>query len=167
MHVRAHRPDAAHLELHYHLSGDCHAVVLPSRQAAPAPADGLWQHTCMEAFIADGQGASYHEFNFSPAGDWAVYAFAAPRQRSGNPGPDLIPAITTQASASALQVRVATPLPAVVQGQAEPALGLSAVVAHHDGTHSYWALAHPCDHPDFHARASWLATLPPAPASHD
>jgi hypothetical protein len=39
-------------------------------------------------------------------------------------------------------------------------LGLSAVLEEKDGTKSYWALAHPAEKPDFHARNCFVAKLP-------
>jgi hypothetical protein len=41
------------------------------------------------------------------------------------------------------------------------ALNLTSVIEHKDGTRSYWALAHPKgDHPDFHTRDCFVASLP-------
>jgi len=43
--------------------------VLPRRE------DGLWQRTCFELFVRDARSEAYLEFNFSPSGCWAAYAF--------------------------------------------------------------------------------------------
>ena len=43
-------------------------------------ADVLWQHTCFEAFVAPAGAPGYHEFNFSPSLDWAIYRFSAYRE---------------------------------------------------------------------------------------
>src|SRR6266481_8480100 len=43
-------------------------------------ADALWEHTCFEAFVAVGDAPGYHEFNFSPSLDWAIYRFSAYRE---------------------------------------------------------------------------------------
>lgn len=67
------------LRFAFHLAGDLRSLRLP----APAPAarcDGLWQHSCCEAFVAARGAAAYREFNFSPSGAWAAYDFAAYRQ---------------------------------------------------------------------------------------
>ena len=72
---------AANGELHFSfdLFGDLSAMQIPS--AGPnIRADHLWQHTCFEAFISVVGETAYHEFNFSPNGRWAVYAFTAYRQ---------------------------------------------------------------------------------------
>ena len=42
--------------------------------------EGLWRHTCFEAFIKAPGRTSYHEFNFAPSGQWAAYRFDAYRE---------------------------------------------------------------------------------------
>ena len=59
------------LSLHYEVIGDVSRMALPS-PCEPRRADGLWEHTCFEAFVSDGD--AYYEFNFSPAGEWASIA---------------------------------------------------------------------------------------------
>src|SRR3989337_36218 len=61
------------LMLSYSLSGDIDALVLPAR-SEPGRGDDLWQSTCFELFLR-GDGAAYREYNFSPSGEWAAYAF--------------------------------------------------------------------------------------------
>ena len=41
--------------------------------------DGLWQHTCFEAFLKADASDSYYEFNFAPSGEWAAYRFGGRR----------------------------------------------------------------------------------------
>ena len=43
--------------------------------AVPERADDLWRHTCFELFLREPEGEAYREFNFSPSGQWAAYAF--------------------------------------------------------------------------------------------
>ena len=45
------------------------------KPAQPTRQDGLWLHTCFELFVLDPENGSYLEFNFSPSGCWAAYAF--------------------------------------------------------------------------------------------
>src|SRR4051812_17339013 len=62
------------LKLTYRLTGDLDALKLPD----PHPAlrtDGLWRHTCFEAFIGTRDVPDYWEYNFSPSGAWAAYHF--------------------------------------------------------------------------------------------
>lgn len=49
-----------------------------------ARTDLLWEHTCFEAFIGLSGSPAYREFNFSPSGQWAAYAFDY-RQRVEQP----------------------------------------------------------------------------------
>ena len=153
------------LHLQYTLSGALAALRIP----APSPSslravDGLWEHTCFEAFIGvQGEGA-YHEFNFSPSGQWAAYAFSRYREREtweGERGRG-----RTQGCAptvGGLDGRVlrldvciaAADLPANPAGKPLQ-LGLTAVIEAADGSKSYWALAHPAERPDFHHRDGFV-----------
>src|SRR5262245_20356349 len=78
------------LALSYSLIGDCSYLRIPSSKPA-ASIDGLWQHTCFEAFVSVQGDSAYREFNFSPSGEWAVYCFRSYRERtsmaSEEPGP--------------------------------------------------------------------------------
>lgn len=171
---------AANGELHFSfdLSGDLSAMQIPS--AGPSiRADHLWQHTCFEAFISVVGETAYHEFNFSPDGRWAVYAFTAYRQpdrvadrwadRANPPAPE----ITLRTLPNCLQLSaVLRPdlLPSGLCGKTL-AIGLSAIVEtradrRRPGTLplSYWALRHPAERPDFHDRRAWVLRLAPSPA---
>lgn len=50
------------------------ALRLPKAVAA-ARADDLWQTTCFELFLRRPDERGYIEFNFSPSGRWAAWAF--------------------------------------------------------------------------------------------
>src|SRR6266567_4280950 len=78
--VMVRRSAGGELQLTFRLDGD-----IPRIMVAPPslPRGQLWRHTCFEAFIAlDGQ-SGYHEFNFAPSEEWAVYAFSS--YRNGGP----------------------------------------------------------------------------------
>lgn len=149
--------------LRYRIEGDIGPLVLPS--AAVGAADGLWRHTCLEAFVQDGDGPGYHEFNLSPSGQWAVYRFHAERQRAPNDTPPSAgPSITTERSARSLVLRAW--LPRALLPAHPTATGLTAVIESHGGQVSHWALHHPRgDRPDFHHSAGWThrPALPPFP----
>ena len=123
-----------------------------------APADGLWQHTCCEAFIAANDQAGYREFNFSPSGLWAVYRFTDYRQRDTGYTPPAAPQINLQqlADGFALDARLA---PQLLPAGRTLHLGLSVVIEAADGGKSYWALAHNAAQPDFHLRQSFTLAL--------
>ncbi|HEV8712545.1 MAG TPA: hypothetical protein VGX03_06930, partial [Candidatus Binatia bacterium] len=70
------------LALTFSLAGDLARLRIPTPQSSRR-ADGLWQHTCFEAFIRREGEPGYYEFNFAPSGAWAAYAFS--RYRDGTP----------------------------------------------------------------------------------
>ena len=138
------------LRLTYSIVGGLGDVAIPLPQAA-ARTDGLWRHSCFEAFLAAEPG--YYEFNFSPSSQWAAYRFDA--HRSG-----MRDAMTADPSVrwDAGTLIATLHLPADVIGP----LGLSAIVEDRAGNRSFWALAHPPGEPDFHDAACFVADLPPA-----
>jgi hypothetical protein len=148
------------LEFTFRLVGDVAQVRVPA-PCAPRSAAGLWHHTCFEAFIAIEGQAEYHEYNFSPSGEWAVHAFRG--YRDGGPLGDetLAPSVTVRAVDDGLE------LGAVVElGHLSPLhphtplrIALAAVIEARDGTHSYWALRHRAEKPDFHDPASFALRL--------
>ncbi len=155
------------LQLHYTLQGDTTRLRLPP-PAEPGPADGLWQHTCFEAFVGTGGDSAYREFNFAPSGQWAAYRFSAERQRDTAAetahGP-VRPVIEAHTRADGLQLIAWLPMSALPNAQPGQTLlvGLTAVIETTDGALSYWALQHPAERPDFHHRGGWRA-LPDIPA---
>jgi hypothetical protein len=132
------------------------------RVPPPAPAsrtDGLWRHTCFEAFVGLEGQAAYRELNFAPSGAWAAYDFRA--YRDALPQPDTTPPrIATRRTADRLDLDAAVALPAT-HARASLRIGLSAVVEAADGTLSYWALCHPTGAPDFHHADAFALRLPP------
>jgi hypothetical protein len=150
--VEIEHSEEAELTLRYRLAGDLTRISIPAA-ATPSASDGLWQHTCFEAFVA-AEGPRYHEFNFSPSRQWAAYAFGDYRARM----PWTIgkaPVIDVLQSAHQLQLTAriaASDLPAGNRLH----LGLTTVIESGDGRLSYWALRHPSDRPDFHDRAGFV-----------
>lgn len=139
------------LLLVYRIAGDIAGLAIPEPQL-PGPADELWRHTCCEAFVAAAGEAGYREFNFSPSGQWAAYAFSGYRQRADWPVP-LAPRIGFSRSAEALVLEALLPLALLPAGDMH--LGLTAVTEAADGRLGYWALAHPGENPDFHRREAF------------
>jgi len=131
------------LRLRYQLTGDLKQLRIPAPQP-PAAVDGLWEHTCFEAFIAVEGDAGYHEFNFSPSGRWAAYAFSDYRVRNAWTA-SLAPTIGVTRTDEHLlleAVIASADLPPNRAGKAFQ-LGLTAVIEANDGNRSYWALHHP------------------------
>jgi hypothetical protein len=150
------RPEARELVLHYRLRGDPRLLRWPAPRGGRA--DGLWQHTCFEAFVAAEGVSAYHEFNFAPSGQWAHYAFRAERERGSDPDTAPPPLIDRQDQADGVD------LIAVIDRRALPhgpwQIGLSAVLEDTHGRLAHLALRHPGDKPDFHDRAGWTLHLP-------
>lgn len=153
------------LRLRYGLAADMEQLRLPVSVSLQRT-DGLWRHTCFELFIA-GQGVSaYHEFNFSPSGEWAAYAFSA--NRTGMKVlalPVVLPA-RWQRSPEGLALEVLLPaqcLPVAAAGTLR--LGLCAVLEAQSGTITHWALRHVGNLPDFHHPDSFILELAADPHS--
>ena len=167
------------LRFSFRLSGDLRGLRLP----VPTPAarrDGLWRHTCCEAFVAARGAPAYREFNFSPAGAGAAYAFSAYRQAADElpaSAPEIRVALADEPDcggdggddALAGEGRAALRLVASVAADCLPSahdgldIGLSMVVEAADGTLSYRALRHCAERPDFHMRDSFALFLPLPP----
>jgi len=142
----------AALTLTYIVSGRIRDLALPS-VAAPARADGLWRHTCFEAFVRPEPGEGYTEYNLAPSTQWAAYGFTGYRE-SMAPA-DATPRIEVHASDSALTlIALLEPPPGPCR------VALSAVIEETGDAKSYWALAHPPGRPDFHHAAGFILTLP-------
>ena len=160
--AEAQRGPGGRLRLHYVVTGDAGAILFPA-PAAPGRADGLWRHTCFEAFVRAPSEAGYFELNFSPSGQWAAYRFSD--YRAGMVPIDALPPPEIVAHceagryelAVALDLEPALGLPADLPWQ----LGLTAVIETRDGNTSWWAAAHPPGEPDFHHRDCFALELPP------
>jgi hypothetical protein len=162
--ARVMRKSDNHLVFNYRLIGDIGRLLVPAPQL-PAPADNLWEHTCFEAFVAIAGEPAYHEFNFSPSGQWAAYAFSDYRRLD-----DVVTDRLASIASPRILIRTLSnllELDAIVSPRALPYIpsgatlqfGLSAVVEAADGSRSYWALRHPAAHPDFHLRDAFTFEL--------
>jgi len=154
------------LALRYVLRAETERLRIPPPHA-PGPADGLWRHTCFEAFIAAAGERAYREFNFAPSGQWAAYAFRAERERDPEAQPAGAPALAVARYARRLVLEAqlaADALPTAPIGTALH-IGLTAVVEDAHGALSYWALHHPAPQPDFHHRGGFVLALPSIPPS--
>lgn len=148
------------LAFSYTLIADTHQLRIPVA-AAPRRVDGLWRHTCFEAFIGMKGSTAYYEFNFSPSSEWAAYRFRA--YRDGGPLEDvaLAPNISVEQAADRLALAATVRLDRlpVIEPGATLRIGLSAVIEATDGSLSYWALKHPAVKPDFHHFDSFTLEL--------
>ena len=149
---------ADQLSLIFGTSTGGHALRLPT-PAKAGRADELWRTTCFEFFVRQ-SGSEYLEFNFSPSGQWAAYAFGDYREamRPLMVGDDpIFPSPPDPWTEDLGEFILFANL-----GRATPgaAIALTAVIEEQCGTKSYWALAHGPGPPDFHDPACFIATLP-------
>ena len=147
------------LLVQYQIYGQLALLRIPDPQPAIS-CNGLSEHTCFEVFVAVEGDSGYHEFNFSPSGQWAAYAFSdyrSPDEWTFNQKP--YSRVTRTEKHLFLEATIPdVDLPPNVAGNPLH-LGLSAVLEATNGSRSYWALHHPSDRPDFHHRAGFACIL--------
>jgi len=150
------------LRFAYVLEADPRRVRLPPTIADAGRADGLWAHTCFEAFVALEGSPRYVELNFSPSGQWAAYSFDAYREGM-LPALDAAPRLTLRRRAERLElqaeVRLSGALSLLSSSHLRLRVALSTVVEDQEGRLSYWALRHPAGRPDFHHSDSFSLVL--------
>lgn len=129
------------ITVNFKLDADLDRLRIPSRRR-PRFADGLWRHTCFEVFIAT-RSRAYREYNFSPSGEWAAYAFSSYRKRG-----------RAKLARPRWNGKVAT-----IPARGRLRIGLTAVIEEKSGALSYWALRHPRRKPDFHDRRGFTLDL--------
>jgi hypothetical protein len=135
----------------YSLQADMSRIRVPETGAG-VRADALWKHTCFEAFLAPADAPGYHEFNFSPSLDWAVYRFSSYREGMSPAEIGPAPKISVRRYDGGLELQSAVRLGdlADVRDAGHLRLALAAVIEEEDGRLSYWGLRHPAGKPDFH-----------------
>ena len=149
------------LSLAFRVWGDMARLLIPMTGASERT-DLLWEHTCFEAFVAGAGDSAYREYNFSPCGQWAAYAFSDYRQRDDSLVLIDAPQIVSRLHAGRFEIEALLApgaLPACAGGLK---IGLAAVIEAADvvdGSHSYWALRHPALRPDFHHREAFTLEL--------
>ena len=128
-------------------------MVWPER-ASPVRTDELWRATCFELFLMFDDEEHYVEFNFSPSGAWAAYAFEGFRDGMADLPRDIVPRIARTRDG----VGVDCDLGGLPHG--ELLMSLTAVIEEEGGRRSFWALQHAPGAPDFHHRDCFAARLP-------
>jgi hypothetical protein len=146
--LRVEEPDI--LVFQYSLVADMSRVRVPV-SGAGGRADALWQHTCFEAFVAARDAPGYHEFNFSPSGDWAVYRFSAYREEMSRAEIGRAPEISVHRRDDGLELESAVPIGQLADlDVSRLRVALAAVIEDENGGLSYWGLQHAPGKPDFH-----------------
>ena len=122
--------------------GDISRLVIPP-PVAPERTAGLWQATCFELFVS-GDGAPYREFNFSPSGAWAAYAFDGHRHGMRDAEAQVEIQMLRNDKVLSLIAEIGAELPNAAH------IGLTAVILEADGLTRYWATTFAPGEPDFH-----------------
>jgi hypothetical protein len=147
--VREEQPDI--LVFRYSLDADMSNIRIPSPSAGER-ADLLWKHTCFEAFVAPVDAPGYHEFNFSPSLDWAIYRFNAYREGMSPAEIGQAPKISVRQAEKGLELQSTVRLghlPDLCDAR-HLRIALAAVIEDAEGGLSYWGQRHPPGKPDFH-----------------
>jgi hypothetical protein len=145
------------LILYYEIVGDLDQLQLPPQRRS-GHTDGLWQHTCLEAFVRPDGARSYVELNFSPSSEWAVYRFEDYRRGMTAVEPPHAPKIICRRREDRLEADVDVHCSGLFP-RADLQLALAVVLEDHRGGVSYWALQHPPGNADFHHDAGFVLKL--------
>ena len=140
------------LSLRYRLNDPEGLVLLPPATAAPQRCDGLWEHTCLEVFLAEPGAASYWEVNLAPSGDWNIYRLSGYRQGLAAESAISELPFAVDRGPEGLDLAVSLDLAALPLAGRLLELGITAVLELRDGPILYWALRHPGAEADFHRR---------------
>ncbi len=143
----------------YSLDAPLNRLLIPAA-TSPWIVLGLWEHTCFEAFVALDGSAAYHEFNFSPSGDWAAFSFSAYRdgfEMAAQAAPRL--AVQQQPHYLSLEAIVSLDALSPLHPTSVLRVAAAAVVEAADASLSYWALRHPPGKPDFHHHDAFAVLL--------
>ncbi|MFO0509478.1 MAG: DOMON-like domain-containing protein [Gammaproteobacteria bacterium] len=157
------RWSAGALLVEYTLAVPAGRLMLPRRSAVPAARDFLWKRTCGELFVGVRGEPGYIEFNFSPSGDWASYAFDGYRENSRpRPWQGPTPEVRVMPGEGVTRLVALVPQQAFLCQQRDgrmPRLeaAFTLVLEADRGDLSFWSLAHPRAQPEFHDRAGFVA----------
>ena len=153
------RPQHGRLALRYVIHAPADELRLPPISDS-GRVDGLWRHTCLEAFVRTPTGDAYYEINLSPSTRWAAYRFDGYREGMANL--DMPPPlIESRAYPERYELEALIDLGSVSElARSDWRLGLSAVIEDADGDKAWWALAHPPGQPDFHHAVAFAFDLP-------
>ena len=142
--------EPAVLRFRYSIIGDMRRLRIP-QLSSPGRQDGLWKHTCFEAFVK-WPAEAYYEFNFSPSRQWAAYRFDAYRQGTVELALPSAPPVHVESSPRGFTLEAAVDLngSTFLDADSQTKMGLAAVIEERNGSLSYWALCHPPGKADFH-----------------
>ena len=139
--------------MRFRFDGSVAGLLIP-QPSQPQRTDELWRHFCGELFVLTPDG-SYTEFNFSPSGCWAAYAFDGYRSGMHPLALPRDPRVICRSSGEQLELDVMLTVPAALLGAPSLRFALCAMVEEVDGVLSCWAVKHVGERPDFHHPAGF------------
>ncbi|MGB5075977.1 MAG: DOMON-like domain-containing protein, partial [Sphingorhabdus sp.] len=155
--ARVNRLSKGRLVFRFQLSGALDSLKL-SLPFSGAREDGLWQHTCFEAFLRKAGCDQYLEYNFAPSRAWAAYSFQGYRSDMCDLAMKCFPEITVWHDPGLFSIEAEITLP-VGWHEAVLEINLAAVIEECGGLKSYWAITHPPGKPDFHDKDCFALQL--------
>lgn len=151
------------LRLDFAVRGRVDHLIVPPPSPSPSRTDNLWKHTCFECFISPKDSDEYIELNFSPSGDWALYAFkGGEREGMKDFGEDTWIKVFSKLNPDSLELQATIKWEALLRKLKWPPTveaSSTAVIETTGNVLSYWATRHTRPKPDFHARESFVLTL--------
>lgn len=146
------------LALCFRLEAPLENLTLPAGSGGRA--DGLWEHTCFEAFVAPVGAARYLEINLAPSGAWAAYAFSSYRKPARPKNAAVTVDLDVRFEEGVVELEALVGIDSWLRSPPdELAVGLAAVLEDASGNHTYWALEHGGAQPDFHDDRSFVLHL--------
>lgn len=146
------------LGLTYALVGDLYALRLPDVRT-PMRSDGLWRHTCFEAFLGHAGSPEYWEYNLSPSRAWAAYHFTGYREGMAPLMKGAPPESRVEVGEDHLTLAVVLDLSWLPRDVPGLRIGLASVIEDRAQVISHWALKHPAEKPDFHHADGFVLAL--------
>jgi hypothetical protein len=147
------------LTISYLLAGPLQDLDIAPPADRPARQWVLWEHTCLEFFLAPRGASHYWEFNLSPAGHWNLFRLTDYRQGiQEEPAFQALP-FTVRRDPDTLTLSLEVDLAAIIPADQPLEVGVSAVLQPQEGRLSFWALTHRGPEPDFHHREGFVINL--------
>lgn len=148
------------LQVRFALRSGASSLRWPAMALPPARRDGLWQSTCLEAFIATQGESAYWEVNLAPNGDWNVYALSGYRENLRPVAEITSLPYLLRRSDGVLQMEFQLDLSRWIAPTQPLEVSLTTVLDHPVHELSYWAWRHSGEQPDFHRRDSFQRLHP-------
>jgi hypothetical protein len=147
------------LSVHYFIHGGIENILLP-KLSTSSRQDDLWKATCFEFFIAIKDQPQYWEFNMSPSSKWNVYAMDAYRQINMREEVAFsqLP-FEFKKNDNEITLDISVDLNPIIQPETILHMGVTTIIQTNDHNETYWALAHPGPHADFHLRDSFVLSF--------